>query len=75
MLVYVVLFLIIVYVVLDKTGVLADLANMFQPRNQAPRTRHPELDIKTELDSDAERRLEVFEEFIEGLEPGDNGDQ
>jgi hypothetical protein len=75
MLVYVAVFLLIVYVVLDRTGVIADLAKGFPPRKDSPEAQHPELETKIELDSDAERRLEIFEEFIEGLDPGDNDDQ
>ena len=74
MLVYVALFLLLVYVILDRTGVLADLANTFRPRNGAAADKAPEPEANPELDSDARRRLEVFEEFIEGLDPGDNDD-
>ena len=71
MLVYVAVFLLIVYVVLDRTGVIADLAKGFRPRNGDPKVQHPELETKIKLDPVAERRLDVFEEFIEGLDPGD----
>ncbi len=74
MLVYVAVFLLIIYVVLDRTGVIADLAKGFRPRNGHPNDQHPELETKTKLDPDAERRLDVFEEFIERLDPGDKDD-
>ena len=71
MLVYIVVFLVIVYVVLDRSGILADLADTFRAQGGPGREGSPE---PRELDPEANRRLEIFEDFIEKLE-GDENDQ
>jgi hypothetical protein len=68
MLVYIVVFVLIVYVVLDRSGVLADLADTFREGGGAGLSGHPELDEPRTTDPETNRRLEIFEDFIEGLD-------
>ena len=68
MLAYVVIFVVILYLILDRSGVLADLAGTFRDQGKDGRTGHPELGEKSISDPETNRRLEIFEDFIDGLE-------
>ncbi len=73
MLVYIVVFVLIIYVVLDRSGVLADLADTFRDPDGEGRSGHPEFGEPRISDPETNRRLEIFEDFIEGLEGDENG--
>lgn len=63
------------YLVLDRSGILADLsARARGPRGGGPPPQ-PALHGKTRQDPDVDRRLEVFEDFIARLEATDEDDE
>jgi hypothetical protein len=68
MLPIIVLLLVIGYIILDRSGMLEDIAGSLQKQGHGHPPRHPEMDNGLAPDEDADRRLEVFEDFIEGLE-------
>lgn len=68
MLAYIVVVLVAVYIVLDRTGLLADLTGAAGGRAEGGQG-HPELVEEGETDPDEDRRLEVFEEFIDQIDP------
>lgn len=67
MLAYIVIVLVAVYIILDKSGLLADLlGSPGEPTEE--QKRRPELVDEGKTDPDADHRLEVFEEFIDQLD-------
>lgn len=75
MLAYIVLFLVVLYLILDKSGLLAEILDTFRAPTDEAGMGHPELNEKTVTDPETERRLEVFEEFIEQLEPSQDEEE
>lgn len=64
-----VILLVIAYVVLDRSGLLEEFAKTIQRTREDWPPSHPEMEDAPPPDPESEGRLEVFEDFIEGLEP------
>jgi hypothetical protein len=69
------LLLVIAYVFLNRSGVLDDLADSLQKTRPKWRPRPLDADRSPAPDVDSERRLEIFEDFIEGLDPNRDIDE
>jgi hypothetical protein len=63
-----VIVLVIVYFILDKAGIFEELGLVIRRQTRGQQGGHPELNEKTVSDPETDRRLEVFEDFIEGLD-------
>ena len=63
------LLLVIAYVILSRSGALDDLAESLRKASPSIRSRRANVENPASPDGDSERRLEVFEDFIEGLDP------
>jgi hypothetical protein len=73
MLPLIVILLVIGYVILDRSGMLDDIAaSLEKPRRSRP-PRQPDSEAPQPAEKGADSRLEVFEEFIERLDQ-DNGE-
>ncbi len=74
MLPFVVVLVVIVYVVLDKSGLLSELAESIRGGRGGRRKWHPEIMEKTKSDPETDKRLEVFERFIENLDSSEDNE-
>jgi hypothetical protein len=63
------LLLVIAYVILSRSGALDDLAESLRKASPSIRSHRANVENPDLPDGDSERRLEVFEDFIEGLDP------
>jgi len=64
--------LVVLYLVLDRSGVLDELADRASRRGGAKAPRPADRIEASEAGPEADRRLEVFAKFIERLESGED---
>ena len=67
--------LVVVYIILDRSGALADLGASVRRRGDDRSTGHPEIEDQAQPDPEVDRRLEIFEEFITGLDSDEGDDE
>ena len=70
-----VILLVVAYVILDRSGLLEGFAKTLQNTRDNWPASHPEMENAPPPDPETESRLEVFEDFIEGLEPNNEDDE
>ena len=75
MLPIIVLLLVLTYLILDRSGMLEEFASAVQKTRKNWPPPHPEMENPPPPDAESERRLEVFEDFIEGLDPNNDDDE
>ncbi len=75
MLPFAVMVLVVAYLVLDRSGVIDDIVAAVSKRKGRTGPRTLEIPPRSGVDKETDRRLEVFQNFIEQLQSQDDEEE